>query len=248
MRVRPVLSVAAVALVASSLAFSDPIVDPEASAHCELLRGADTEDSGDDIEACRTDVWFHDAGTKVDNLDNAQGTFATWDSTPPSTSVTGGAGGGAVSTSVLHQVGGSPFDERESFVAAGRVEGAIDAIAVELYLFPLQDTADGNMAYDLDAALEVDGEILATASGVAQMEVAGNAVRRLQFAFTGLADQIEQFHGFGLVGPLGGGHDVRLIVHGTGIASDAAVWVYDTTETPASMVFNPPADMLAEIG
>lgn len=249
MRVRPVLSVAAVALVASSLAFSDPIVDPEASAHCELLRGADTEDSGDDIEACRTDVWFHDAGTKVDNLDNAQGTFATWDSTPPSTSVTGGAGGGAVSTSVLHQVGGSPFDERESFVAAGRVEGAIDAIAVELYLFPLQDTADGNMAYEIDAELEVDGTPLATKAGhVTEMEVAGDAVRRLRFAFTGLADLIDQYHGFGLVEALGAGHDLKLTVHGTGIASDAAVWVYDTTEVPAGMVVNPPAEVLDQVG
>ncbi len=242
-------AIAVIALAASGLAFSDPVVSPDADEHCVQLRGADTtDDATDDIQACRTDVWFHDVGTKVDNLDNAQGTFATWDTTPPDTSVTGGAGAGALGTSLLHQTEG-PWDERESFVAAGRVDGALDSVLVELYLFPLQDTADGNMAYNLDAQLEVDGHQVATLGGaVVEMEVAGDAVRRIRFAFTGLADTIEEFHDFGAVGPLGGGHDVKLTVHGTGIASDAAVWVYDTTEVPAGMVVNPPADLLGSDG
>lgn len=240
--------VSLVALSAAALAFSDPIVSPDAPAHCSLIRGGETETTDDDIEACRSDVWFHDQGTKVDNLDNATGTFAAWDTTPPAASVTEGAGGGALTTSALHQTE-SPWDERESFVAAGTVEGGLDAIAVELYLFPLQAMADGTESFRVDAELTIDGQSVATiADQTVPMEVAGDAVRRIQFAFTGLAESIEMFHGFGLVNPLGSSHDVELTVHGTGIGSNAAVFVYDTTEVPGGMVINPPAELLAELG
>lgn len=233
------------ALAAGSLAFADP----EAAPHCTVVRGAETADTSDDVEACRSDVWFHDNGTKVDNLDHAAATgYATWDETPPASSVTAGGGAGALGTSALHQQS-MPFDDRESFVAEGRVEGALDSVAVELYFFPLRDMAANEFPYDLDAQLLVDGEEIAALGGaIIESEVAGSAVRKIRFAFTGLTDTIENYHGFGLVGPVGGGHDVRLTVHGTGIASDAAVWVYDATEAPSNMVINPPADLLAELG
>lgn len=236
------------ALAASGLAFSDPVVSPDAAGECVQIRGADTpDDSSDDVEACSSAVWFHDAGTKVDNLDNAQGTFATWDTTPPDTSVTGGAGGGAIATSASHQ-NGTPYDERESFVAAGTFDGAIDAVAVELYLFPPAGMAQGETTYRVDAELEVDGEAIATISDrTVVMETAGDAVQRIRFAFTDVAASIEQFHGFDLVNALADSHDVKITVHGTGIATNGAVFVYDTTEVPAGMVINPSDDLLAEI-
>lgn len=247
MRTRAALALAT--LVASGLAFSEPVVTPDAAAHCTQLRGAETpDDDSDDVAACREDVWFHDAGTKVDNLDNAQGTFATWDTTPPDTSVTGGAGGGAIGTSASHQ-NGTPYDERESFVAAGTVEGAIDAIAVELYLFPPAGMAQGETTYRVDAELEVDGEPVATINDrTVTMQTAGDAVQRIRFAFTGVADQIDLFHSYELVNALADSHDVKITVHGTGIATNGAVWVYDTTEVPAGMVINPPAELLASVG
>ncbi len=248
MRTR-VTIVTALVLAASALAFSDPVVTPDAADQCVQLRGADTpDDETDDVEACSSAVWFHDAGTKVDNLDNAQGTFATWDTTPPDTSVTGGAGGGAVATSASHQ-NGTPFDERESFVAAGTFDGAIDAVAVELYLFPPAGIAQGETTYRVDAQLLVDGEAVATVSDRAvPMETAGDAVQRIRFAFTDVAASIEQFHEFDLVRALADSHDVELRVHGTGIATNGAVYVYDTTEVPAGMVINPSAELLADIG
>lgn len=246
MRTRLTLPIA-LALAVSAVAFSDPVVSPDAAEHCELVRGADTAETEDDVEACRTDVWFHDAGTKVDNVDNAQGTFATWDTAPPATSVTGGAGAGALATSASHQ-SGTPYDERESFVAAGTIEGVLDSAAVELYLFPPAGMAQGETTYRVDAELEVDGVSLATISDrTVAMETAGSAVQRIRFSFTGLAGLIEQYHGFGLVNALGTSHDVKLTVHGTGIASSGAVYVYDTTEVPAGMVINPPAEVLAEV-
>lgn len=246
MRIRTVLPLVLV-LAASGLAFADPVVSPDAEQHCETIRGADTDDDTDDVEVCRTDVWFHDAGTKVDNLDNALGTFATWDTTPPDTSVTGGAGAGVLATSASHQFV-EPYDERESFTAAGTHKGAIDAIAVELYLFPPAGMANGETSYRVDAELEVDGESLASIDDrTVQMETAGDAVQRIRFSFTGLADLIDQFHGFDQVNALDASHDLKLTVHGTGIGTNGAVFVYDTTEVPAGMVINPPDEVLAQV-
>lgn len=246
MRTRIALPVV-LALTLGALAFADPIVSPDAEPHCELIRGAETEATEDDLEACRSDVWFHDAGTKVDNLDNAQGTFATWDTTPPGTSVTGGAGAGALATSASHQ-NGTPYDERESFTAAATVDGALAAVAVELYLFPPAGMAQSETSYRVDAELEVDGQSLATIGDrTVTMETAGDAVQRIRFSFTGLADQIDLFHSFSLVNALGTSHDVKLTVHGTGIGTSGAVFVYDTTEVPAGMVINPPAEVLDQV-
>lgn len=235
------------ALTLGALAFADPIVSPDAEPHCELIRGAETEATEDDLEACRSDVWFHDAGTKVDNLDNAQGTFATWDATPPEASVTAGAGAGVLATSASHQ-NGTPYDERESFTAAGTVDGALDAIAVELYLFPPAGMAQQETTYRVDAELELDGVSLATIDDrTVAMETAGDAVQRIRFSFTGLAGLIDQYHSFDLVNALGSSHEVKLTVHGTGIGTNGAIFVYDTTEVPAGMVINPPAELLEQV-
>ena len=235
--------------VAGALAFADPLVTDDAEEHCVTLRDAGTvDDTSDDLQVCREDVWFHDVGTKVDNVDNAQGTFATWNTNPPTTSVTGGAGGGVVATSLSHQFN-EPYDERESFVAAGRHVGAIDAVAVELYLFPPVGMAQGETSFRVDARLEVDGQSVSTISDrTVEMETAGDAVQRIRFAFTGLVERIEDLHDLELVEALDAEHELRLTVHGTGVATNGAVFVYDTTEVPAGMVINPPQELLAELG
>lgn len=236
------------ALAVGALAFGPVAADPEAEASCTVIRGAETtDDATDDVEACRQDVWFHAAGLPADNLDNAQGTFAVWDTTPPAASATGGAGNGVLASSVLHQQA-TAFDERESFVAAGSFDGAIEDLVVELYLFtpgtnvddPENPVVRGD--YSVDAQLRIDGVAIQTlADHVVTLEPAGDAVQRITFAFQHLSETIE------LIGELDATHDVEVRVHGTAIISDAAIMVYDTTEVPAGMVFNPPAEVLAEL-
>ena len=245
--VRTAVTFALLSLAATALAFAEPVVADGADAHCELIRGAQTEDTTDDVEACRQDVWFHGTGLPADNIDNAQGTFATWDTEPPASSVAEGAGNGVLANSTLHQFG-SPFDEREAFVASGTFTGAIDDVAVELYLFtPGTNIDDPNNPvvrgdYSVDAQLNVDGVTVATiADEVVTLEPAGEALQRITFAFRDVSDVIE------LVGDLEGEHAVEIRVHGTTIISDAALIVYDTTEVPAGMVFNPPAEVLDQV-
>lgn len=245
---RTSLSYPLLALTAGALAFGPVAVDPDAEESCTVIRGAETtEDSTDDVTACRQDVWFHGAGVPADNLDNAQGTFAEWDTTPPAASVTAGAGNGLLANSTTHQFG-TPFDERVSFVAAGSFDGAIEALIVELYLFtpgtnvddPENPVVRGD--FSVNAQLLVEGTPVQTLDDrVVTLEPAGEAVQRITFAFEGLSDTIE------LIGELDTAHDVEVRVHGTTIVSDTAIFVYDTTEVPAGMVFNPPAEMLAEL-
>lgn len=245
MPARPSLVVSVLALlVLSMLAFGGvaldgPLVSPDAGTDCRLIRGADTvDDETDDVEVCRQDVWFHATDTKAGNLGGATG-FPAWDTTPPDTSVTGGAGGGSFATSALHQTG-SPHDENVAMVAEGGFTGVIDTLAVELYLFPPAGMAQSETTFRVDAQLTVDGQAVANIADLTvPMETAGDAVQRIRFAWTKLAGIIELW---GL--ELDGDHDVRISVHGTGIATNGALFVYDTTEVPAGLVFNiDPADL-----
>lgn len=240
-------TIALLALTAATLAAAEPALDAEAEAHCQVIRGAETEDPGDDVEACRQDVWFHSAGVPVDNVDNAQGTFAVWDTEPPAASVTAGAGNGALANSALHQ-SVAAFDERGAFVAGGTFDGAIDAVAVELYLFTPGTNIDdpGNPVvrgdFSIDAELIIDDVSVSSIDDrVVALEPAGDAVQRISFAFRDVSDVLE------LLGDLGDEHTVEVRVHGTAIVSDVAAIVYDTTEVPAGMVFNPPTELLDQV-
>lgn len=242
--------------VAAGAIAAGPVVSPDAEAICQVVVGAETPETEDDVEACRQDVWFHETGTKVDNVDNAQETFTSWDTTPPAQSVADGAGSGVLTTSVLHQQA-EAFDTRESFVATGTFTGPIDNVVVELYMFrpgvtpgfTTDDPTGANQTdtHSVDAALYIDGIQVATLADVdAALEPAGEAAERITFAFRNLAALLDQYAEFTGVS-LDGEHTVEIRTHGTGIGSDAAVVVYDTTEVPSGMVFNAPADVLDEV-
>lgn len=226
------------ALTMTTVAFSDPIVDPDAGDDCRVIRGAETDDPADDVTVCREDVWFHATDTRLGNAGDFTG-YPTWDTTPPDTSVAGGAGGGSLATSTFHQTT-QPHDPKAAFVADGTYSGAIDTLAFELYLFPPAGMAQEETTFRVDAQLTVDGTAIAAIGDLTvPMETAGEAVQRIRFVWTELAEAIEIW---GL--ELEGEHEVRVSVHGTGLATNGALFVYDTTEVPAGMIFNvDPADL-----
>jgi hypothetical protein len=41
-------------------------------------------------------------------------------------------------------------------------------------------------------------------------------------------------------------HNIRFQVHGTGLATEAALFVYDTSEVPSGMIFNLEPEKLAD--
>ncbi len=227
-RLARLLATTSLVLIAGLPAGADP-------GSCHVIRGAGTADPADDVHVCRQDVWFHAGQAKPGNTGAASGSFPTFNTTKPTASVATGAGGGYVASSATHQ-SGVPWDERLTATFDGSFTGDIDNLAVTAYFFttPVQE-AQGIPNFRVGARLVVDGqEIYATSEAHMPRQSGGTAVKKVDFVITGL---------YGAMAEAGfAGHDkahkVRFQVNGTGLASDAAVFVYDTTEVPSGMVFN----------
>lgn len=209
---------------------------------CRLIRGADTtDDASDDVEVCRQEVWFHQADTKAANL-AGQGldSLPSWDTHPPTTSVAGGAGAGYLGSS-LYQVSGEN-DPTYHPAFEGTYEGPIDTALIDLYLFPpnrmVEQATDQADIIRVDAILSVDGKMIGNYGELhVPLEDGGNAVQRIRFAWQDLYRQLEVHNIDGA-----GEHTVRLEVVGTGIGTDAALWVFDTSEVPSGIIFNATAE------
>lgn len=238
---RTALAVALSTLLALALAVSVASAQ-EVDEECRLVRGADTtEDATDDVEVCRGQVWFHQATTKIANLaGQGQDSLPSWDTNPPQTSVTGGAGAGYLGSS-LYQSTGEP-DPTYHPVFEGTYTGPIDTLLVDFYLFPpnrMVENATGQTDFfRVDANLIVDGNLFATYGQLhVPLEDGGNAVKRIRFAWQDLYRAFEQQRIAGA-----GEHTVRLEIVGTGIGTDGAIWVFDTTEVPSGIIFNATQD------
>jgi len=206
-----------------------------ADGDCRLIRGANTpEDPTDDVEVCRQDTWFHLTGSKVGNL-AATGNqdFATFDTTKPTASVQSGAGGGHLANEFTQYVLAQD-DPAHSAWFEGTFNGKIDNLAVELYLFTGQNLILGS--YGLLTTLIVDGNTLYqsdfVAGDVANLSSGGDAVQKINFAFTNVYDTLLAH---GLAGA--DQHTVQLSVSPYFIGDDA-IYVYDTSEVPSGMIFN----------
>jgi hypothetical protein len=235
---RFVRTLAAAALVVS---FGIPAGAQEAS--CRLVRGADTPtDPADDVQVCRQDVWYHSGAVKLGNSAAQTGQFPTFDTTKPAGSVATGNGGGYLATSALHQ-GGSAFDPAGTATFDGKYTGDFDNLAVTAYLFNSHDSEDAQGIFAINARILVDGQNIAETGGSqVKKSSGGNAVKRIDFAFVDLYTALEQA---GLTGP-GKEHQIRFQVMGTGLATEAALFVYDTTEVPSGMIFNIEPEKLAD--
>ena len=180
-------------------------------------------------------VWFSCGAQKVENAeDNA----ATWDTVAPTASVTTGAGCGTVDTPLMQAAPRNIYDATWQ----GYFTGNLDTLNVELhniYVGPGRATGD----LTTTVRLFVDGEPLFEELG---KEVTLKAVR----STTGLSEMVKfSFTNLGYVSPADNTeHDIALVLHGGAtqnrgptVTDTASGWVWDTTEVPSGMTFNPPA-------
>ncbi|MGH2691038.1 MAG: hypothetical protein ACRDHM_00855 [Actinomycetota bacterium] len=227
--------------VALLVALGVPASAQEAS--CRLIRGAQTpDDPTDDVQVCRQDVWFHQAETKLGNAAAlGQGSFPSFNTTRPTTSVTGGAGGGYLGSSVTHQQG-EPFDPRLTATFDGTFTGDIDTLAVTVFMFNPPEDAQSLPTYAVNTRLVVDGEaVVETGGAEVKRSAGGQAAKRIDFAFVNVYQTLKDL---GLNGA-DRQHQVRFQVQGTGLATEAALFVYDTSEVPSGLVFNIEPENLA---
>jgi hypothetical protein len=203
---------------------------------CRLIRGANTpEDPTDDVQVCRQDVWFHQAETKFGNAAAFdQGSFPSFNTTKPTASVTTGAGGGYLGSSTTHQ-NGEPFDPRLTATFDGTFTGDIDTLAATVFMFNPPEDAQELPTFAVNTRLVIDGEPVAETGGAeVKRSPGGQAARRIDFAFTNIYQTMEAL---GLDGAERQ-HQVRFQVQGTGLATEAALFVYDTSEVPSGLIFN----------
>lgn len=191
---------------------------------------------------CTQQVWFTDTGTKAGNVAATGGTpFPTWDTTAPTTSVQGGAGGGFFSTGVGRQLSSDPTtDAATGATWTGTFTGDIDNMVVELYMFaPATAAADPAGAYVGSTEMDIDGQqVLVPTQVNLQLVPGGDAVLKTKFAITDV--QAAMAYAGLATGP-DVEHTIRFFFSAYGLVSATSVIVYDTTEVPAGMTFNAPA-------
>jgi len=170
-------------------------------------------------------VYFHCIGdTKLQNVPSAQGEVAPWDTAPPPGSVTDQAGCGHLE----YGIGGDQFDS----IFQGTFTGNVRNLTVQLHEMAHSDQQP--FGTEVIVKLSVDGtaRLTQTTAQLLPVESENSGVtNRAVFSISGLGYDTEE----------GNGAQVRTFR--LTIASPtrgASLWVWDTTEVPAGITFNPP--------
>jgi hypothetical protein len=180
-------------------------------------------------------VWFACGSAKV-TPDNPAGNSATWDRTAPTQSVTSGAGCGTIDSPFMQTTDPNVYDA----AWAGSFTGNLDTLNVELHnIYVGPGRATGQLTASV--RLFVDGEPLFEELG---KEVAFTPVR----SATGASEMIRfSISNIGFLSETDNvEHQVSLLMHGGAtqnrgptLTDTLSGWVWDTTEVPSGITFNP---------
>ncbi len=180
-------------------------------------------------------VWFSCGEQKVENADD---NIATWDTEAPAKSVTAGAGCGTIDTPLMRPEPGNIYDATWT----GSFTGNLDTLNVELHnIYVGPGRATGNL--NASVKLFIDGTPMFGALGhdvvLKPVRSSSGLSEMVKFSIVNLgyvteADNIE--------------HEVSLVMHGGDarnrgptVTDTLSGWVWDTTEVPSGITFNPPA-------
>ena len=193
---------------------------------------ADTAETPPTLRTERT--WFHCAGTaKVQNAEYAQRNVPSWTTAAPTQSVQQGAGCG-----YYENAGGGYLGPNETTLDSiweGNFTGNLDSITVELHNIHASAARTGG-TFKLRANLLVDGvDVLdpdAPQIEVVPVPSSTKLSEMLRFTVTGIGMRTEEGDGQRV-------RRIRLIVRS--LSEEQSAWVWDTTEVPAGLTFNPAA-------
>lgn len=177
-------------------------------------------------------VYFHCVGpVKAQNVALGQGTIPSWSVEAPTQSVQQGAGCGYYENAV----GGYAGANRTTLDAvwAGTFDGNVDSVTVELHNIAVA-ASRATGPFKLRANLFIDG-VDVIDPDAPQIEIAPvpsdtHVSEELSFTVTGL----------GLLDEDGDGSQTRqfeLVIRS--LSEEQSAWVWDTTEVPAGLTFNP---------
>jgi hypothetical protein len=179
-------------------------------------------------------TWFHCAGAaKVQNAEYAQRNVPTWNTIAPAQSVQQGAGCG-----YFENAGGGYLGPNETTLDSiweGSFAGNLDSLTIELHNIHAS-AARASGPFLLRANLLIDGVDVINPDAP-QIEVtpvpsSSRLSEMLRFTVTGIGLRSEEGDGQQV-------RRVRLIIRS--LSEEQSAWVWDTTEVPAGLTFNPAA-------
>ena len=177
-------------------------------------------------------TYFNCAGpVKAQNVAYAQGTVPGWDTTAPTTSVTAGGGCGYFENAVGGWLGNT--ETTLDSIWEGTFTGNVDSITVELHsIYAAAARVSG--PYILRASLFIDGVDVINPDNpqisVAPVPSSTRLSEKLSFTLSGIDLLTEDGDGTTQ-------RTFRLIIRSVG--EEQSAWVWDTTEVPAGLTFNP---------
>lgn len=203
---------------------------PAAVGDCTTIDDPRSTDPLVTIELCESQAWFTSANpAKADNLASVGATdFPTWDDSEPASVTTGSGAGflGQYQTSLL-----TGADQTSGVTYVGTVDGALDAVAVDQYIFTAAQEINGT--YGIVLTVEANGRTVYTSDFVegdfAPIEAGGDAVKVFRFAVTDLLIEAGAYEGT---------QDLTISITPY-FAGDEGIFVYDAAEAPSNITFNP---------
>jgi len=187
-------------------------------------------------------VFFHCAATKVGNVGAADGALPSWNATAPTASVQTGAGCGSTNAPV---VGGTTHAGLYDAVWAGTHTGNIKELTVELHSI-YAGAARAMGAFGVAIEVGIDGVIYkpTATNGVIRATPVPSSTRaseKVLVSLTGfnVVDDRDR-DGVADEGPGTKLHQITVKVRNGFIdANPVGAFVYDSTEVPSGVTFNP---------
>ena len=186
---------------------------------------------------------------KVQNVSVVQGEVPTWDTTAPTQSVQAGAGCGTIDGPLTNT--GNVENENDG-VWTGTFTGNLRDMTVEAHMIDF-GVSRSDDTFLTQITLVIDGEtwIERTTRLDAPLTASSSGVSRsIKFSITGLGKITNKLDASGnvidvktqgLVTEDGTGTEEHTITLGLrGFAEYPTAWVWDTTEVPGGITFNPP--------
>ena len=193
-------------------------------------------------------AYFHCGGpTKLGNVNLvADGSIPGWNTTPPAGSVSGGNGCGTADfNAVAFYV--DPQENPTDGVWRGSFTGNLDTLTVHAHCICVGGSRLNDLA-TIGVRLKIDGEPI-TGNGSAEHNVTvsqqnAGVTQLYEFSVTdiGMVEPNLDTDGDGVGdNPFGNvQHDITLTLEGYQIVTNTwGMWVYDTTEVPSGITFNP---------
>lgn len=198
---------------------------------CRVTDEGDPATAEDDIVVCEQRVYFHcdDDAVKVNNANLAA---AGWDTTPPDRSVTEGAGCGQLDTTITGTADHNPLYDAPFAGWFEHEETAnVESLTVHAHNIDVGTARLAPESFAMRAHVVVNGQTVLDRETVIRpvpVESETGISREIEFTVTGI-DQYD----------LGQFSTAKVTLYAHFVDTNHNGWVWDTTEVPSGITFNP---------